>query len=122
MYKSCKDTKSKTGRGPTRFTFFQRMDEILGDSPTNSSPHSIDVDKIPNSGSSSGLQNQSHELELDEDNVLNRAVLLHEEENRDKIEKRGKSKRKNPTIKYINIKKRYLEKKLKINGNQREKM
>jgi hypothetical protein len=29
-----------------RTTFFSRLDEILGDSPTNSSPHSINVGKL----------------------------------------------------------------------------
>lgn len=44
-YKTTKDKKSKTGRGPTRFAYFDRLDDLLGDSPTNSSPHSIDVNK-----------------------------------------------------------------------------
>ncbi|KAJ8912400.1 hypothetical protein NQ315_013466 [Exocentrus adspersus] len=42
-YKNCKDLKSKTGRGPTRFKFFEKLDEILGGAPTNCSPHSLDV-------------------------------------------------------------------------------
>lgn len=42
-YKACKDLKGKTGKGPSRFLFFERMDEILGREPNFSSPHTIDL-------------------------------------------------------------------------------
>jgi hypothetical protein len=42
-YKSTKNLKKKTGRGPTRFVYFDRLDELLGEKPNNSNPHSIDV-------------------------------------------------------------------------------
>jgi len=42
-YKSCKDSKKQTGRGSTRFLFYDKMDEFLRQKPNNSSPHSIDV-------------------------------------------------------------------------------
>jgi hypothetical protein len=42
-YKSTKNLKKKTGRGPTRFVYFDRLDELLSEKPNNSSPNSIDV-------------------------------------------------------------------------------
>lgn len=105
------------------------MDEILGDTPTNSSPHSIDVFKFGDvsqveNGSqvqnASQVQNGSQvEFELDDTNLLHRPIILEEEEKR---EKREKQKRKNPTMEYVNIKKRYLEDKLKENADKKEEM
>lgn len=40
-YKNTKDVKSRTGRGPVKFTFYDRLDE----SPSNASPYSLDVDE-----------------------------------------------------------------------------
>ncbi|KAK5648073.1 hypothetical protein RI129_002965 [Pyrocoelia pectoralis] len=40
-YRKSKDNQNRTGRGPSRFNFFDLMDELLGSNPTNSSPHSI---------------------------------------------------------------------------------
>lgn len=45
-YKNTKDVKSRTGRGSVKFTFYDRLDELLDDSPSNASPHSIDVDEL----------------------------------------------------------------------------
>jgi len=39
-YKNTKDVKrSRTERGPVKFTFHDRLDELLGDSPANASIH-----------------------------------------------------------------------------------
>jgi len=45
-YKNTKDVKSRTGRGPVKFTFYDRLDELLDDSPANASPHTLDVDEL----------------------------------------------------------------------------
>lgn len=60
-YKVSKDVKTKSGRGPTRFLFFDRMDEFLGDQPNNSSPHSIDVNS-PSCSSHNLEVNISHSM------------------------------------------------------------
>ncbi|KAI4465097.1 hypothetical protein MML48_3g00018041 [Holotrichia oblita] len=41
-YNKAKDTKSRTGQGPTRFMFFDLLDELLGSKPTNTSTNSLD--------------------------------------------------------------------------------
>ncbi|GLV38145.1 hypothetical protein CBL_10112 [Carabus blaptoides fortunei] len=40
-YKTCKDNKKKSGKGPMRFEIFNKMDELLEYQPNISSPHSI---------------------------------------------------------------------------------
>ncbi|KAI4463728.1 myb/sant-like dna-binding domain [Holotrichia oblita] len=45
-YKSTKDIRSRTGRGPVKFSFYSRLDDILGDLPSNASPHLLDTDNI----------------------------------------------------------------------------
>jgi hypothetical protein len=40
-YKICKDSKHKTGRGPSRFHFYAQMDLLLGEKPSNSCSHAI---------------------------------------------------------------------------------
>ncbi|KAK9695873.1 Myb/SANT-like DNA-binding domain [Popillia japonica] len=41
-YNKAKDTKSRTGQGPTRLMFFDLLDELLGSKPTNTSTNSLD--------------------------------------------------------------------------------
>ncbi|KAI4455378.1 myb/sant-like dna-binding domain [Holotrichia oblita] len=41
-YKACKDNKSKTGRSPSRFHFFDQIDAIVGDKPSNSCEHTLE--------------------------------------------------------------------------------
>lgn len=53
-YKHAKDlsrNQTKTGRAPTKFLFFDVMDEFLGNKPSNSSPHTMGSlkKKIPQS-------------------------------------------------------------------------
>ncbi|XP_018574656.1 uncharacterized protein LOC108913573 [Anoplophora glabripennis] len=100
-YKSSKDLKTKTGRGPTKFMFFNRMDEILGDTPTNSSPHSIDVCNI------------------------SQVESTHQDSNSNVIEECtpsiGKRKRQTATMQYITMKKRYFEAKEKENAEKSER-
>lgn len=41
-YNSAKDNKNKTGRAPSRFQFFEEMDDLLGNKPSNSCKHSME--------------------------------------------------------------------------------
>ncbi|CAH0562923.1 unnamed protein product [Brassicogethes aeneus] len=68
-YKVCKDAKSKTGRGPTRFNFFEKMDGFLGSQPNNSSPHSIDVQLLGEASTS-----QADEIEKENNPPINEVV------------------------------------------------
>ncbi|XP_018576862.1 uncharacterized protein LOC108915337 [Anoplophora glabripennis] len=47
-YKNAKDNKTKTGRSPSRFYFYDQMDNILGNKPTNSSEHTLESSEDPN--------------------------------------------------------------------------
>lgn len=49
-YNKSKDIKKKTGRGPSRFNFFNEIDDVLGNKPSNSSPHSFDIGKVERQG------------------------------------------------------------------------
>ncbi|GLV40089.1 hypothetical protein CBL_03763 [Carabus blaptoides fortunei] len=42
-YKNVKDNNNKTGRGVSRFTFYDQMDEILGDKPSTSCDHTFNA-------------------------------------------------------------------------------
>ncbi|XP_044761961.1 trihelix transcription factor DF1-like [Coccinella septempunctata] len=41
-YKSTKDKNNKTGRGASRFMFFEQMDNLLGDKPSISAQHTME--------------------------------------------------------------------------------
>lgn len=61
-YKTIKDKKAKTGRAQTRFMFFELIDNILGDKPTNQCLHSLE---------SSAPQEESEEEKKETDEVVN---------------------------------------------------
>lgn len=44
-YKKAKDNKIRTGTAPSRFQYYDLMDELLGKKPSNSSSHSINSDE-----------------------------------------------------------------------------
>jgi hypothetical protein len=94
-YKDCKEKKKKTGRGPTKFMFFDRLDEIVGDQPNHSSPHTIDL--VNYAEPNDQIVDQNEEVE-----------------NSNKHEEAGKPnnrKRKQPTLEYIKMKQQYYEQK-----------
>lgn len=68
------------------------MDAILGDTPTNASPYTIDVASIDNGSASSSSEIASTS-------------------NTDSESTNAKKKRKNPTVEYVNFKKEYYKKK-----------
>jgi hypothetical protein len=47
-YKVAKDTKNRTGRGPSRFHFFDKMDDLLGEKPSNKCSHSLESSSLDN--------------------------------------------------------------------------
>jgi len=80
-----------------KFTFYDRLDELLGDSPVNASPHTLDVDE---------LQSQNTEIEF-------RAPTPNSDSN---LERPSCSndlscmqKRKNPSIELLKVKKKFFE-------------
>lgn len=97
-YKNTKDVKSRTGRGPVKFTFYDRLDELLGDSPSNASLHSLDVDE---------LQSQDTQVEptLDfaSDTSSTRPSCSSDS---------CTQKRKNPSMELVKIRKKFLEQKM----------
>jgi len=96
-YKNTKDVKSRTGRGPVKFTFYDRLDELLGDSPANASPHTLDVDE---------LQSQNTEIEF-------RAPTPNSDSNLERPSCSSDSsctqRRKNPSIELLKVKKKFFE-------------
>jgi hypothetical protein len=88
-----KDHKKKTGRGSTRFLFFEQLDALLGDTPTTASPHSIDVAQI------TPVENrEQEECELERNDSTDSG-------NPDSSA--SKRKRRNPTAEYVKYKKQY---------------
>jgi hypothetical protein len=96
-YKSVKDFKKKTGRGSSRFLFFNKLDEILDENPTNASPHSFDVSRIGESDAEI-----THEPST---GTIARPRTSVPEEN--KLAR----KRSNPTTEYLKYKKQFYERK-----------
>lgn len=47
-YKKAKDTKNRTGQGPSRFLFFDKIEDILGNKPSNKCSHSVNSMDIEN--------------------------------------------------------------------------
>ncbi|XP_031341096.1 uncharacterized protein LOC116181896 [Photinus pyralis] len=46
-YSKAKDNRNRTGQAPARFLFFDLMDDVLGDKPTNNCQHSINSNNAP---------------------------------------------------------------------------
>ncbi|KAJ8909419.1 hypothetical protein NQ315_013329 [Exocentrus adspersus] len=88
------------------------MDELLGDSPTNSSPHSIDVAEL----SQGQGQDQTFNAQIETtETQSSSSSLLGNNEDTEKARKR-----KNPTTEYIKIKKQYYTRKEKEVGKREE--
>ncbi|XP_029667831.1 uncharacterized protein LOC115238285 [Formica exsecta] len=98
-YKNTKDVQSKTGRGPVKFTFYNRLDELLGDSPSSASTHSLDVDE---------LQSQDTQVEptlnFDSDTSSERPSYSNDSS--------CTQKRKNPLMELVKVKKKFFEEKM----------
>ncbi|VEN44007.1 unnamed protein product [Callosobruchus maculatus] len=97
-YKNTKDKKNKSGRCPVRFVYFERMDELLGDKPSNCSPHTFDV------GASTSRQTQEPEAPALADQSLENVAR------QENIETRKKPKR-NISLQYVEVKKTYYDRK-----------
>lgn len=98
-YKNTKDVKSRTGRGPVKFTFYDRLDELLGDSPSNASPHSLDVDELQlQLQDTQSTSNSNSDINLNSFSCSNDSSY--------------KPKRKNPSMEIAKIKKKYCEDKM----------
>lgn len=52
-YNKAKDIKTRTGKGPVRFLFFDNIDSILGYKPSNSSPYSLNLGSVESGPSTS---------------------------------------------------------------------
>lgn len=99
-YKNVKDVKSKTGRGPVKFTFYDRLDELLGDSPSNANLHSLDIDK---------LQSQNTEIKSRTSSPSSDSNL---EKPSCSIDFSCTQKRKNPSMELVKVKKKFFEDKM----------
>ncbi|CAH1106914.1 unnamed protein product [Psylliodes chrysocephalus] len=84
-----------------KFVYYERMDEILGETPTNSSPHSIDTYNI--------IKNQVEENTQVEKFTENCNVEQSSENT--KYSDNSKKKRRNLTADYMELKKKYYEEK-----------
>lgn len=84
-YTNCKDMKRRTGKGPTRFQFFDELDEILGDKPNIASPHTIDISETyphaepqhEDNLNETGATEESNETEVT-DEITNEAATASE--------------------------------------------
>ncbi|XP_066602476.1 uncharacterized protein [Prorops nasuta] len=112
-YKSRKDIKSRTGRGPVKFVFYNRLDELLGDSPTNACQHSIDVNDI-NTEETQVESIAQPEVENFEEHLDDPSS------NSSSSSSSSKRKRKNPTIELVKIKKDFLENKMIVMKEKEE--
>ncbi|CAG9814618.1 unnamed protein product [Phaedon cochleariae] len=77
-YNTAKDQKTRTGRGPTRFQFFEELDNLLGEKPTNKAKHTIE--------SSSSNHNNTEEANcvVNVDEVNCTLVIEEDDSDRDK--------------------------------------
>lgn len=66
-----KDNKTKTGRGPMRFLFFDSIDEILGTAPNICSTHSLNVSSEPIEQTQSQFSENSTEIERQPAAIMN---------------------------------------------------
>lgn len=113
-YKATKDNKNGTGRAPTRFLFFKKMDDFLGDKPNISSPHAVDVSKIPSIDTSQpGTSRVGQEFEPEPSGISSGETMEVEVTNKKKDERQG-VKRKNFQTEYYKAKTRYYNTKTDI--------
>lgn len=97
-YKNTKDIKSRTGRGPVKFTFYDRLDELLGDSPSNTSPHSLDVDELANTEIEFRTPTPNFDSNLEKSSCSTDSSCT--------------KKRKNPSMELVKVKKKFFEEKM----------
>lgn len=64
-YSVAKDNKNKTGRGPSRFQFFEEMDAILGTKPSNHCEHTLE--SLDNSDVVDVVETEQTEPEISEE-------------------------------------------------------
>jgi hypothetical protein len=138
-YKSCKDHKNKTGRGPSRFLFSEKMDDLLGEKPSNKCEHTLESsnllhieDVAPSPSSSRSVT--STELTTEDDSAVS---ISSEEQNNGPTKKRAKKtityqsdficlkklsmpKDKNDMKRNLQYKKRNLQYKRKTEGRTRK--
>lgn len=114
-YRKAKDMKSKSGRAPSRFMFFEQLDEILGNSPSNSCNHSINSENITSEDPSCSVTPEPPNNETNTTTTgsakkrnLRREYLDFQKEQSEKKQKRHEEKMKIEREK-IEIEKRKLE-------------
>ncbi|KAK4882597.1 hypothetical protein RN001_005916 [Aquatica leii] len=111
-YKSVKYLKKKSGRGSTRFQFYEMLDEILGDNPTNASPHTLDVANLNATRLEATANNASPKCinvtSCNNDEVTNTSSYSETPTNK------TKRARANQTVQYYNAKKKIYENKNKL--------
>jgi hypothetical protein len=101
-YKAIKDCKKKTGRGAgARFLFYEDIDNIVGNSPTNASPHSVNIScEIGQEGATASASEASSSSST---NFISESCTS----------QLGRQKRLSPNASYIQFKKRFYETKQK---------
>ncbi|KAG5877219.1 hypothetical protein JTB14_036427 [Gonioctena quinquepunctata] len=108
-YTKAKDTKNRTGQGPSRFLFYEIIDDIVGNQPKNSCHHSLnslDTTVLADTGI------EEPNLELKERNDKSHGEMGELPE----VEAVGTEEEKNPSEELINSnkrRKRVSEKQLK---------
>ncbi|XP_066595425.1 uncharacterized protein [Prorops nasuta] len=107
-YKSAKYVKSRTGWGSVKISFYERLEELLGKSPSSVSPHSIDVEEI---------ETEDSQIESVTDKVIiDTEDRIHEPSQSDL---KDRVKRGNPSMELVKVKKAYLNN-TKIKLNEKE--
>lgn len=91
-YSAAVDNKNKTGRGPSRFQFFEEMDAILGTKPSQNCSHTLDT-------SSSNLEMHVIENTLDDQISINVEPSTSYEESPNKMKKETLNQNKEPNTK-----------------------
>ncbi|CAH1114763.1 unnamed protein product [Psylliodes chrysocephalus] len=104
-YNKAKDIHNKSGGTPSRFNFFEKIDDILGDKANNCSPHSFDSGNISESviRFSEEPPQESQSISDDQSIQTDGCASL--------PSVRQLRKRNTPAAQYLLIKKRYLNNK-----------
>ncbi|XP_018577662.1 uncharacterized protein LOC108915975 [Anoplophora glabripennis] len=105
-YSKCKDTRVRTGQSPSRFLFFEDLDEILGKKPTNECTHSLnstfDYQNKPSTSTADETSSTGNETDVQETDI-----------ERPRQPQNGNLQRPINKRKYSSLKSQYIEKKLK---------
>lgn len=62
-YTKAKDTKNRTGQGPSRFLFYEMLDDIVGNQPKNSCTHSLNVLETSENIDKENVETMTSEIE-----------------------------------------------------------